>query len=118
MNYDMNKIYTIFEQYKNSKEFSEYFDEIIDNRRILSDNPFKAQKAQQQISKLTIKYQREFNLIATMYGNDMWVTSLPVQKTPHQIFFELQYINNNIPLVALIREIGAEPLKKLAGFTS
>jgi len=113
MNFNLEQIYKIFEQYKDSKDFRDYVDEINECDLILHSNPFDIERARQQISKLTTKYQEDLNWLASIYGNGMTVTSQPVTKTAGQIFNDLQYINNHIPLIALRRKGLFNLLKEL-----
>lgn len=116
MNFDLSEIYRIFENVKEKHDFKEYFDEIDENNKILNENPFDMQKAQQRISKLTTKYRMELNMLAYIYGNNMSVTNQPVAKTSKILWNDLQYINQHIPLFALERKGISDYLNQKKGF--
>lgn len=104
MNFNLNDIYKMFNDLKEKHDFKEYFDEIEDNNKILSENPFNMQRAQEKISELTGKYRFEINMLARFYGNGKSVTNQPVSKMPADVWDDLQYINQHIPLFALERK--------------
>ena len=116
MKFDLNDIYRIFGEVKEKHDLKEYCDEMSENNRILNEIPFDTQKARQQISKLTTKYQFELNMLAYIYGNNMSVTYQPVSKTLENLKYDLQYINQHIPLFALERKGISDFLNQKAGF--
>lgn len=115
MNFDLDNIYRTFDKVKEKHDFKEYCDELDENSRILNEIPFDAQKAQQQISKLTTKYQFELNMLAYIYGNNMRVTNQPVSKTSENLWYDLRYINQHIPFFALERKGISDFLKQKVG---
>ena len=112
MTFNFKEIYEIFEKSKEIYDFREYLDEIQKNNEILSALQFNIQEATKQISKLTGKYRAEFNLIANLQNNGMYVTNQYVLKTDEQIKNDLQYINSLIPLFALERKAITSYLKQ------
>lgn len=112
---NMNQIYHTFEQYKDYKEFYDYCNEISENIRMLKTCPFDVISAKSQISKLTGKYMQDFNWIASLYNNGRAVTIQPLQKTDEEIWNDLKYINDHIPLIALRRKFGSEFIKQMLG---
>ena len=115
MNFDLNDIYRIYDEVKEKHDLKEYCDEMGENNRILNEIPFDTQKARQQISKLTTKYQFELNMLAYIYGNNMHVTYQPVSKTSENLRYDLRYINQHIPLFALERKGISDFLKQKMG---
>lgn len=110
---DFNVIYEKYEKVKSFKEYIEYESEITANKLILDSYPFKEQYAKNQLSYLTEKYKRELNAYAQLQGNGMTIIPNPPQKSPQQIWNELNYINGLIPLFALERTGKSRILKKL-----
>lgn len=104
MNFNLNYIYKMFNELKEKHDFKEYLDEMEDNDKILSENPFNMQRAQERISKLTGKYRFEINMLARFYGNGKSVINQPVSKMPVDVWKDLHYINQHIPLFALERK--------------
>ena len=108
MQLNLEEIYRVFDKEKEIHDYKEYVDEIYENNQILSIcslewNRNLQERVQQQISKLTIKYKCELNLLAGIYGNNMTVTNKNIIKTPEILLNDLQYINQHIPLFALER---------------
>lgn len=116
MNFELDNIYRTFDEIKEKHDFKEYCDELDEDNRILNEFPFDAQKARQQISKLTTKYQFELNMLAYIYGNNMSVTYQPGVKTQEELWYDLRYINQHIPLFALERKGISDFLKQKMGF--
>ena len=115
MVFKWEEICHIFEQYKNSSEFKDYFDEIVENNRILNEVPFNVEKAKWQVSKLSEKYGQDLNWLAAGYSNGRVVTNQQITKTPQQIWDDLRYINDHIPIIALKRELASHAFNKLLG---
>ncbi len=115
MTFKWDEICHIFEQYKNASEFKDYFDEIVENNRILNEVPFDAEKAKWQVSKLSEKYSQDLNWLAAGYSNGRVVTNQQITKTPQQIWDDLRYINDHIPIIALKRELTSYAFNKLLG---
>ena len=116
--YDFSDYYKAFEQVKLQKEFTDYCMEMSENVSILNGIPFDVHRAKAQINRLTVKYEHDLNRLANVYGNGMYVVyeigDNNIAKNDFQIIKnELQYINNQIPIIAIIREIPKESIKKL-----
>lgn len=116
MNFNLNDIYKMFNDLKEKHDFKEYLDEIEDNNKILSENPFNMQRAQEKISELTGKYRFEINMLVRFYGNGKSVTNQPVSKMPADVWDDLQYINQHIPLFALERKGISDFFNQKVGF--
>ena len=115
MTFNWDMVYHIFEQYKNILEFKDYFDEMDKNRCILTEVPFNVEKAKWQVSKLSEKYGQDLNWLAAGYSNGRVVTNQQITKTPQQIWDDLRYINDHIPIIALKRELTSYAFTKLLG---
>ena len=115
MVFKWEEICHIFEQYKSASEFKDYFDEIVENNRILNEVPFNTEKAKWQVSKLSEKYGQDLNWLAAGYSNGRVVTNQQITKTPQQIWDDLRYINDHIPIIALKRELTSYAFNKLLG---
>lgn len=103
MRFDFEEIHKLYEKAKETHDFQEYIDEIEENYNILYSPYFDLYKAKKQIDKLTGKYQIEFNILAKLQDNGMYVTTQSAIRTDHEIKSDLLYINNCIPLFALER---------------
>ena len=115
MKCDFSEFYKLFEQVKWQKEFINYRLEMDENTYILNSIPFKQSIAKAQIHKLTTKYKNDLNRLANIYENGMFVVNETPKKNEKQIKNELQYINNQIPIIALVRELSKESIEKLLG---
>lgn len=112
-NLDLNQLREEFEKAKDLKDMRDYQREIDENNEILYSEPFRTDAAQQQIAKLVNKYCKELNLLSIIYGNNMKTTSQPLEKTQQQLWYELNYINDNIPFLALEKEGFSSILKSI-----
>ena len=113
MNYNIQKIYKKFEEVKSTKEYFDYFKDICDNSEIINDFSFDETKAKNQISIMVRKYGDDLNWLAAIYENGMTVVSNPPKKDEVQLKNELFYINNQIPIIALKRELTSQAFNKL-----
>lgn len=113
MKYNFDEFYKEFEKVKFQKEFMDYCSEMRENASILNGIPFDENKAQSQINKLIAKYEYDLNCLANIYNNGMIAVKTTTEKTAFQRKNELQYINNQIPIIALFRELSKKALAKL-----
>lgn len=113
MNYNFDEFYKAFEKVKSQKEFMDYCSEMRENASILNSIPFDENKAQSQINKLIAKYEHDLNCLANIYNNGMIVVKTTTKKSAFQRKDELQYINNQIPIIALFRELSKKALEEL-----
>ena len=61
------------------------------------------------------KYGDDLNWLAGVYQNGMTVVPNPPKKDKDQLKTELSYINNQIPIIALKRELTSHAFNKLLG---
>ena len=54
-------------------------------------------------------------MVAAGYSNGRVVTNQQITKTPQQIWDDLRYINDHIPIIALKRELTSYAFNKLLG---
>ena len=115
MNYDFQELYKKFEEVKSKKEYSDYFKDICENSEIINAFPFDETKAKNQISTMVEKYGNDLNWLAGVYQNGMTVVSFAPKKDQNQLKLELLYTNNQIPIIALKRELTSHAFNKLLG---
>ena len=115
MDYNFEQAYKEFEKIKSSKEFLEYCDDITKTSEIINKIPFDEKEATKQISDMSIKYEKELNWLAGVYANGMIVVRNATIKNKDELIRQLFYINNQIPIIALMRELDSHALKKLLG---
>ena len=115
MKYNIQELYKKFEEVKSTKEYLDYFKDICDNSEIINGFPFDETKAKNQISTMIGKYGDDLNWLAGVYQNGMTVVPNPPKKDSDQLKNELSYINNQIPIIALKRELTSYALNKLHG---
>ena len=115
MDYNFEQAYKEFEKIKSSKEFLEYCDDITKTSEIINRIPFDEKEAAKQISDMSKKYENELNWLARVYANGMTVVQNAPIKNEAELRNELFYINNQIPIIALMRELDSHALKKLLG---
>ena len=115
MKYNFQKLYKEFEKVKTSKEYMEYCKNMSDNLKVINNTPFDGQKARKQIANMTREYGEDFNWLAEIYGNGMTVVPFAHEKSDDQLKDELIYINNQIPIIALKRELASYAFDKLLG---
>ena len=115
MKYNIQGLYKKFEEVKSTKEYSDYFKDICDNSEIIYGFPFDETKAKNQISTMVGKYGDDLNWLAGVYQNGMTVVPNPPKKDKDQLKNELSYINNQIPIIALKRELTSHAFNKLLG---
>lgn len=115
MNYNFQQLYKEFERVKFAKEYEDYFKDISDNLEIINRIPFNENEAMKQISDISKKYEGELNWLAEVYNNGMIVVTNVPQRDEQQLKTELTYINNQIPIIALKRELTSHAFNKLLG---
>ena len=115
MKYNIQELYKKFEEVKSTKEYLDYFKDICDNSEIINGFPFDETKAKNQISTMVGKYGDDLNWLAGVYQNGMTVVPNPPKKDSDQLKNELSYINNQIPIIALKRELTSCAFNKLLG---
>ena len=115
MKYNIQELYKKFEEVKSTKEYLDYFKDICDNSEIINGFPFDETKAKNQISTMVGKYSDDLNWLAGVYQNGMTVVPNPPKKDSDQLKNELSYINNQIPIIALKRELTSYAFNKLLG---
>ena len=115
MKYNIQELYKKFEEVKSTKEYWDYFKDICDNSEIINGFPFDETKAKNQISTMIGKYGDDLNWLAGVYQNGMTVVPNPPKKDSDQLKNELSYINNQIPIIALKRELTSYAFNKLLG---
>ena len=115
MKYNIQELYKKFEEVKSTKEYADYFKDICDNSEIINGFPFDETKAKNQISTMVGKYGDDLNWLAGVYQNGMTVVPNPPKKDSDQLKNELSYINNQIPIIALKRELTSYAFNKLLG---
>lgn len=115
MKYNIQELYKKFEEVKSTKEYLDYFKDICDNSEIINGFPFDETKAKNQISTMVGKYGDDLNWLAGVYQNGMTVVPNPPKKDSDQLKNELSYINNQIPIIALKRELTSYAFNKLLG---
>lgn len=113
MKYNIQELYKKFEEVKSTKEYFDYFKDICDNSEIINNVPFDEIKAKNQISIMVRKYGDDLNWLAAVYENGMTVVPNPPKKDKEQLKNELCYINNQIPIIALKRELTSHAFNKL-----
>ena len=116
-NMNFERFYNLYEQIKQMKEFSEFEKERYENNYILNEKPFDKNKANQQVIMLINKYGIELNTIAILSRNGKTTTKQDHAKTEIQIKSELDYINQCIPLIALIRTQISSELNEILNTT-
>ena len=104
MNYNISALYYEFERVKSQVEYLNYCKEIEENSSIINSMPFDCMKAKLQIARLTQKYKDELNLLAKLYNNGMDVVEVAPDRNEYRLKAELKYLNNQIPIIAIIRE--------------
>lgn len=118
MTFDLETIYKEFENCKDLKEYKEYADDINKINGIISSGDFDRNKAEQLIAELTTKYEKYLNAIATVFNNGMKVVPVVIQqKNELQLYNELVYVKNSIPLIAICKTGESEIMKKLLGLS-
>lgn len=115
MNYNFQRLYKEFEKVKSAKEYEDYFKDISDNLEIVNRIPFNEDEATKQISDISKKYEDELNWLAGVYSNGMTVVKNVPKKDEYQLKMGLIYINNQIPIIALKRELTSYAFNKLLG---
>lgn len=117
MSFNFENLHKKFEEIKSAKEYAEYIKDINDNLEIIYSCPFDEIRARHQLSQLTTKYEDELNSLASAYGNGMTVvkTALASYKSDTQLKYDLTYINDQMPIIALMRELDSYTFKKLLG---
>ena len=115
MKYNIQELYKKFEEVKSTKEYLNYFKDICDNSEIINGFPFDEAKAKNKISIMVGKYGDDLNWLAEVYQNGMTVVPNPPKKDSDQLKNELSYINNQIPIIALKRELTSYAFNKLLG---
>lgn len=115
MDYNFEQAYKEFEKIKSAKEFLEYCDDITKTSEVINKIPFDEKEAAKQISDMSKKYENELNWLARVYANGMTVVQNAPIKNEAELRNELFYINNQIPIIALMRELDSDALKKLLG---
>lgn len=115
MDYNFEQAYKEFEKIKSAKEFLEYCDDITKTSEVINKIPFDEEEAAKQISDMSKKYENELNWLARVYANGMTVVQNAPIKNEAELRNELFYINNQIPIIALMRELDSHALKKLLG---
>ena len=115
MKYNIQELYKKFEEVKSTKEYLDYFKDICDNSEIINGFPFDETKAKNKISIMVGKYGDDLNWLAGVYQNGMTVVPNPPKKDSDQLKNELSYINNQIPIIALKRELTSHAFNKLLG---
>lgn len=109
---NFNEIYERFDKLKEAKEYADYVNEITTNINILNSCPFDEKAARRQISYMAKKYRCEIDAVAFLLNNNMYITDTPPEKNSKQIWSDLNYLNNLIPLFALERTCISNLLKK------
>ena len=115
MKYNIQELYKKFEEVKSTKEYLDYFKDICDNSEIINAFPFDETKAKNQISTMVGKYGYDLNWLAGVYNNGMTVVKNAPKKDEYQLKMGLIYINNQIPIIALKRELTSYAFNKLLG---
>ena len=115
MDYNFEQAYKEFEKIKSAKEFLEYCDDIAKTSEVINKIPFDEKEAAKQISDMSKKYENELNWLAGVYANGMTVVQNAPIKNEAELRNELFYINNQIPIIALMRELDSHAIKKLLG---
>ena len=115
MNFNFENLYKKFDEVKSAKEYTDYIKDINDNLQIINSFPFDSIRARHQLSNLTTKYEDELNFLASAHGNGMTVVKTATNKNDAQLKYDLDYINNQIPIIALMRELDSYAFKKLLG---
>lgn len=104
MTLDDKQIEAIFEAYNKSEVLKEYRQDKKENHDILTSNPFDAEKARQQISKIVFKYGIEINATALLSGNGRTTITPAPPKTPEQLRDDLTYLDDNLLRFTLAHE--------------
>lgn len=100
---DFNEIYEKFDKIKEMKDYIDYGNEIATNICILNSCPFDEETAKKQINHLVNKYRCEINAVAILSNNGKFAVDTPQKKSSNQIWLDLNYLNNLIPLFAVER---------------
>lgn len=108
MKYDLQRLYDYFYKLQSNKDYFQYFNDIEVNDSIINQNPFVPFIAEKQIKIMVGKYGDELNKLADFYANGRTTTSSNVSKNTFQVREDLIYITNNIPIMALLRELPKE----------
>lgn len=116
MEYNWEMIYNTFNQFKDTKEYAEYFSEITQISIILNSYYFDESTASILCSKLALKYEQEINDQPVQFGIKVTVVKNSANaKTPEELRNDLQYFLNHIPLFALKRELKSEIQRRILG---
>lgn len=115
MDYNFEQAYKEFEKIKSAKEFLEYCDDITKTSEIINRIPFDEKEATKHISDMSIKYEKELNWLAGVYANGMTVVRNATIKNEAELRNQLFYIYNQIPIIALMRELDSHTKKRLLG---
>lgn len=115
MQFNLQEIYKKFDEVKSAKEYTDYVKDILDNANEINRIPFDETEAANRISVMIGKYGDELNWIASVYGNGMTVVTNAPRKNESQLKQELIYTNNQIPIIALKRELTSYAFKKYVG---
>lgn len=113
MKSELERMYDYFKSLKSNSTYSQYFNDIEVNDSIINQKPFIQETAEKQISIMICKYRNELNKLADFYANGRTTTSSNVRKNMFQVREDLIYINNQIPIMALMRELPKEALDGL-----
>lgn len=115
MDYNFEQAYKEFERKKSAKEFWEYCNDIAKTSEIINKIPFDEKEATKHISDMSIKYEKELNWLAGVYANGMTVVRNATIKNEAELRNQLFYIYNQIPIIALMRELDSHAKKRLLG---
>lgn len=113
MKSELERMYDYFKSLKSNSTYSQYFNDIEVNYSIINQKPFIQETAENQISIMICKYGNELNKLADFYANGRTATSSNVRKNMFQVREDLIYINKQIPIMALMRELPKEALDSL-----
>lgn len=113
MNINYKKVCLEFEKIVSLSENAVYLNEMSINSQILNMFPFNKKAAELQIGKMVSKYQTELNFIANLTGNGKTAIYSEIQKSDSQIWNDLSYINNQIPIIACLRYFTKEMFEKM-----
>lgn len=115
MSIDYKRVYQEFEQLKREKDLSEYSSELYEVNRLLNTVPFDSILASRACSFLANKYEKEINLLSGKLGGTCVVKGRATTKTAIELYNDLLFFKNHIPVFALMRKAKTEAVKALIG---
>lgn len=115
MSIDYKRVYQEFEKLKEEKDLSEYSSELYEINRLLNTVPFDSTLASRACSFFASKYESEINILSGQLGGTRVVKGMESAKTAIELYNDLLFFKNHIPVFAFIRKSKTETAKALLG---